>query len=149
MVLALNGTDLAAAALAPARQVAGLLDASIILVGAARVPSRLPSGQAYSHPEDEPTVQSLEAALNDAAARLRTTVSNVEVRIEIDDPVAAITRVAREEGADLVAMATHGRAGMARFVLGSVATGVLRHATTALLLVRPAAVTVASEHSAS
>jgi nucleotide-binding universal stress UspA family protein len=143
LLLALNGTDLAAAALAPARQLAHMLEASIILVGAARVPSRLASGQVYTHPEDEPTVQSLEASLNDAAARLRTTAGDVEVRIEIDDPVRAITRVAREEGADLIAMATHGRAGMARFVLGSVATGVVRHATTAVLLVRPSAVTLA------
>jgi nucleotide-binding universal stress UspA family protein len=149
MVLALNGTDLAAAALAPARQLAGLLEASIILVGAARAPGRLVSGHVYTHPEDEPTVQSLEASLNDVADRLRTTVNSVEVRIEIDDPVGTITRVAREEGADLVAMGTHGRAGMARFVLGSVATGVVRHATTAVLLVRPASVTVASQASTS
>jgi hypothetical protein len=37
-------------------------------------------------------------------------------------------------------MATHGRSGLARLVLGSVATGVLQRAARPLLLVRPAAV---------
>jgi hypothetical protein len=36
-------------------------------------------------------------------------------------------------------MATHGRGGLARLVLGSVATGTLRRAAAPLLLVRPAA----------
>jgi nucleotide-binding universal stress UspA family protein len=49
---------------------------------------------------------------------------------------------ARDTGADLVAMTTHGRSGVGRWVLGSVTEKVLRAAETPLLVVsarRPAA----------
>ena len=39
----------------------------------------------------------------------------------------------------MIAMATHGRGGLARLVMGSVATSVLQQASVPLLLVRPAA----------
>ncbi|MBI3966937.1 MAG: universal stress protein [Chloroflexi bacterium] len=74
------------------------------------------------------------------AARLREQGHSVQVRVESGLPTVTIARVARERGADLIAMATHGHGGIARFVLGSVATGVLQQAATPLLLVRPLAV---------
>jgi hypothetical protein len=40
---------------------------------------------------------------------------------------------------DLIVMATHGRTGLARLVVGSVALGVLQQANVPVLLVRPAA----------
>ena len=46
--------------------------------------------------------------------------------------------MARDEGADAIAMATHGRGGLARLVMGSVTTGALQRATVPLLLTRPA-----------
>jgi nucleotide-binding universal stress UspA family protein len=57
---------------------------------------------------------------------------------ENDDPVAAFIAAAREEDTDAIALATHGRGGLARLVMGSVATGVLREAPGPVLLVRPA-----------
>jgi nucleotide-binding universal stress UspA family protein len=52
---------------------------------------------------------------------------------------AGIAEVAREEQVDVIAMATHGRSGLARLVLGSVATETLRRASMPVLLLRPAA----------
>jgi|SRR5579884_1294958 len=49
----------------------------------------------------------------------------------------AIVRVARREHADLIAMTTHGRSGISRAVLGSVADDVVRHAPCPVLLVHP------------
>lgn len=46
---------------------------------------------------------------------------------------------ARAGGADLIAMTTHGRGGLGRLVLGSVADYVLQHAPCPLLLLRSAA----------
>lgn len=46
---------------------------------------------------------------------------------------------AREDGFDLVAMATHGRSGLRRVLMGSIAETVLRHATIPVLLTRPGA----------
>lgn len=54
-------------------------------------------------------------------------------------PVEAIANAADELNADVIVMATHGRTGVSRALLGSVADGVLRHGHRPLLLVRPAA----------
>ena len=57
---------------------------------------------------------------------------------EIDDDAAgAIMRVAEREGVDTIVMATHGRTGMARAILGSVAERVVRSGVAPVLLVRP------------
>ena len=55
-------------------------------------------------------------------------------------PAAEIVRAAREQGADLIAMATHARGGLARLMMGSVGTRVLQQADVPLLLVRPGTV---------
>jgi nucleotide-binding universal stress UspA family protein len=47
-----------------------------------------------------------------------------------------IVRAARGQRADLVVIGTHGRTGLARFVLGSVASRVVSHATCPVLTVR-------------
>jgi nucleotide-binding universal stress UspA family protein len=52
------------------------------------------------------------------------------------DAAADIIDRSKAEGADLIAMGTHGRSGPSRWVLGSVAERVLRHAEVPLLLVR-------------
>jgi universal stress protein A len=49
----------------------------------------------------------------------------------------AICEVAREEAADYIVMGTHGRGGIARLMLGSVADRVLRSAPCPVLTVRP------------
>lgn len=55
----------------------------------------------------------------------------------LDEPVAtAICRRASEVGAELIAMATHGRTGFSRAWLGSIADAVMRHATLPVLLFR-------------
>jgi nucleotide-binding universal stress UspA family protein len=48
-----------------------------------------------------------------------------------------ILQTAKDQGADLIAMSTHGRSGLARLVMGSVADDVVRHAELPVLLVRP------------
>lgn len=50
---------------------------------------------------------------------------------------AAIVAAARRTDADLIAMTTHGRSGIGRALLGSVADEVLRHAPCPVLLVHP------------
>lgn len=52
------------------------------------------------------------------------------------DVATEILKVAQEEGADLIAMATHGRSGPTRWVFGSVTEKVLRAAVTPLLVAR-------------
>lgn len=51
-------------------------------------------------------------------------------------PADEILDYAEDEGVDLIVMGTHGRTGLGRFLLGSVAERVTRHSTTPVLLVR-------------
>jgi nucleotide-binding universal stress UspA family protein len=61
----------------------------------------------------------------------------VSVLIQSGDPARAIVDVAERQAVDVVAMATHGRTGLRRLVLGSVAEKVLRGLAVPLVLVRP------------
>jgi nucleotide-binding universal stress UspA family protein len=58
----------------------------------------------------------------------------------VDVPSEEIARLASEIEADLVVIGTHGRRGLSRLLLGSVAEGVVRLAPCAVLVVRPKAV---------
>lgn len=60
----------------------------------------------------------------------------VEPRLTIGDPAAEIVRVANDENVDLIVMGTHGRSGISRFFMGSVAEQVIRHATCPVLTYR-------------
>jgi nucleotide-binding universal stress UspA family protein len=55
------------------------------------------------------------------------------------DTADEIVRLADELGADLIAMGTHGRSGVSRLVLGSVAERTVRSAHVPVLVVGPAA----------
>jgi len=61
---------------------------------------------------------------------------NVQVLVEQGPVVRTILDVAEREDADLIAMASHGRSGLARVFYGSVAAGILHQADRPLLLVR-------------
>jgi nucleotide-binding universal stress UspA family protein len=52
------------------------------------------------------------------------------------DVVGTICKVAEQEGAELIAMASHGRTGAARVFYGSVAAGVLHRIDRPLLIIR-------------
>jgi acetoin utilization protein AcuB len=59
-----------------------------------------------------------------------------ELLTHMGDPAGAILSAARRHAADLIVMATHGRRGLSRVVLGSVAELVLRNAPCPVLCVR-------------
>jgi nucleotide-binding universal stress UspA family protein len=59
-----------------------------------------------------------------------------EVVIAEQDPVTAILAYALEHETDLIVMGTHGRGGLQRVVMGSVAEGVLADASVPVLTVR-------------
>jgi len=63
--------------------------------------------------------------------------SSVDCSAEIGKPAEVILKKASTSDGTLIAMATHGRSGVQRWVLGSVAIKVLHMSTNHLLLVRP------------
>lgn len=61
---------------------------------------------------------------------------NVHPYLKEGSPLDEIVNVAQEVGADLVVLGTHGRRGVDRFVMGSVAERVTRKAPCSVLIVR-------------
>jgi nucleotide-binding universal stress UspA family protein len=57
--------------------------------------------------------------------------------VMFDVPVIGITNLARELEADLIVVGTHGRRGLARWLLGSVAEGIIRYASCPVFVVPP------------
>src|SRR5690242_17314652 len=77
--------------------------------------------------------------LNGVAERLRSRqIATVSTVIAHGEPGTAVLETEREAGADLVVMATHGRTGLERAAVGSVADHVLRKGQAPVLLVRAA-----------
>jgi nucleotide-binding universal stress UspA family protein len=64
-------------------------------------------------------------------------MSRVEAHVWYGQPAAAIVGAARAEKVDLIVMATHGRGGLERLVLGSVTESVLRGTPVPILVIRP------------
>ena len=83
------------------------------------------------------------AYLDGIAARVRSAGLRAIPRIQAARNVAAtILETAQSEHVDLVALSTHGRSGLLRMALGSVADKVVRASETPILLYRPLASTV-------
>ena len=79
-----------------------------------------------------------EAHLNDELEQVTPSDSRVsyEHRLMHGDPAATILRLADDEQVDFIVMGTHGRRGMMRFLMGSVAEDVVRHAKCPVLTVK-------------
>ncbi|HWP48000.1 MAG TPA: universal stress protein [Candidatus Limnocylindrales bacterium] len=76
--------------------------------------------------------------LDSVAERLRVWSLQVQTRVIIDrHPATAILEEASRQGIDLIAMETHGRGGLTRLLIGSVADKVLRGTSIPVLLHRP------------
>jgi nucleotide-binding universal stress UspA family protein len=71
-----------------------------------------------------------------ASAHLRAAGFAVGTRIVEADPRTAILEVAEEWQADLIVVGSQGRKGIKRFLLGSVAESVARHARCSVLIER-------------
>ena len=63
----------------------------------------------------------------------------VEHRLLAGDAADAIVRTAESENCDMIVMGTHGRRGITRLLMGSVASYVVSHAPCSVMLVKTAA----------
>lgn len=82
-------------------------------------------------------VESARRELQDLAASI--TDVPVETSVVTGSAGAAIVQAAQDHHADLIVMGTHGRTGLGRLVMGSVAEQVLRHAPCPVLTIKPGA----------
>ena len=138
IVVPLDGSPLAEGVLPQVKQVAGP-DTEIVLVRvpvyvvfdpAMVTPSMVTAMYEYVQKETSEYLERTTAALR---------AEGLNVRSELcEGPVAlAILECAERVQADLIAMSTHGRSGVARFLIGSVADRIVRSAKIPVLLLRP------------
>jgi nucleotide-binding universal stress UspA family protein len=134
ILVPLDGSFLAEAALATAVDMARTSGARLLLLRAA---------QAHTLPGADPTeaevrvVQEAEAYLAEVQARLASAgTADVETTVWYGPPAAAIVEAAEFRKVGLIVMTTHGRTGLGRLILGSVAESVLRGSVTPILLLR-------------
>lgn len=80
----------------------------------------------------------IQMALGQEAERLRQEGYEVKTEVHFGDAAQRIIDFVQDKEIDLVAMSTHGRTGLGRLVLGSVAERVLRSVATPVLLMRTA-----------
>jgi universal stress protein A len=105
----------------------------VILHAAVPPPVVLPDGVVVDF-DDAEYVRGLEKQLH--AVRPTDSTIRFEHRLEQGDAATEILRVARETQADWIVMGTHGRTGLLRLLMGSVAEQVLRGAPCPVLAVR-------------
>ena len=77
-----------------------------------------------------------EETLEARAEQLRQSGIKTSWRVQAGAPHEEIVRTAEEEHADMIVMGTHGRGGLNRMILGSVAERVIRLARCPVLTVR-------------
>jgi nucleotide-binding universal stress UspA family protein len=70
-------------------------------------------------------------------AELKKEGLNVEARVLTGRPAETITDFAQSNKVDLIAIATHGRSGITRWIFGSVANRLVRSSFVPMLLVKP------------
>ena len=142
ILIPLDGSKLAEGVLGPATELARAIGARITLLNVVPMPE-LSGWPVYAPLRDKP-VPKLDGAiayLEGVAGELRLEGREVKTHVMRAPHVAtAITRVADELDADVIALATHGYGGLKRTLLGSVADKLLRSSALPLLVMRPPSV---------
>jgi nucleotide-binding universal stress UspA family protein len=143
VLVPVDGTPLAEQALEPAVDLAGTTGVQYVLlrVVTPSVQTAYDPGGFGITPLALPTVEELRrdagAYLDGVAGRLRSRGLRVETAVAVHtQPAIGILETAQNCGCDLIALETHGRKGLARFFLGSVADKVVRGATLPVLVHR-------------
>ena len=134
----LDGSSVAEAIIPFILDIAGPLDLEVVLLRVVEpiVPIVIEGSRHVEVEDVEARRTDAEEYLAPLAVELRNKAVRIESRVRRGNPADEIVTAARETGADLIAMSTHGRGGLGRLVFGSVAQAVLRHVDTPVLLMR-------------
>jgi nucleotide-binding universal stress UspA family protein len=138
MLLALDGTTEAESILAPAVNVGQAMGSDYTLVRVLRPawPVLHPTWHGGAQ-VDEKQQHNAVVYLESVAERLRAERAKVHTHVSFaDQPAAAILEHAARSGADLIALETHGRGGVPRLLMGSVADKVVRGSSIPVLICR-------------
>jgi universal stress protein A len=122
------------AALALAVSLARERGAKLLIVHVEEPPAAYGGGEMYYGLPD-PATEDLERMLKEVVPS--DPQVGYEHRLVTGDPATAIPRVAEEDDVDLIVMGTHGRTGLMRLLMGSVAEAVVRRAPCPVLVYKP------------
>jgi nucleotide-binding universal stress UspA family protein len=144
ILVPLDGSPFADQALGLAQEMAQDTQARLLLVAVVPPNEDLDVAEAGMVPlwvmeKRQGAVFAVEHALVDDVQKLAATGLDVRMKIAHGRPAEEILKVAAHEQADLIVMATHGRGGLARLWMGSVASRVVQSTTGAVLLLRATA----------
>ena len=139
ILVPLDGSALAEAVLPYAQELAKLSKAEIVLLRVAVNPAMEFS---FSDPSiASKIVRDLEAEAKNYLDAICNRVEHEGIKTSYlirEGPIAeAILEDADAMEVDMIAMSTHGRSGLQRWVMGSIADRVVRHSTIPVLLIRP------------
>src|ERR1051326_1059602 len=146
VVVPLDGSELAEAALPVARGLVDRFGGRLVLVGVIPAAGQFVAGpggaiMAYTAPDLADLEAEAHTYLEGIARRAAGT--QVQIVLRAGDAATEIAHVAQEHAGAAVVMATHGRTGAIRSILGSVAWSVVHRSSGPVLLVRARAVQVA------
>lgn len=145
ILLAVDGSLLAEQAATEAARLALATDAQVTLLRIVRPPlhttsSYMPHMIQLNRDELERREAEATEYVGSLAVELRAEGLKVHQRVVVDyHPADAILREAADLAADLIALGTHGRSGVRRMVLGSVADKVIRGAPLPVFVLPPEA----------
>jgi nucleotide-binding universal stress UspA family protein len=130
-------TDASDRALAYATGLASQLGASVILCHVYQLPTSLAGAELSTLPSMSSTAEIDRAArigVQQAIANHAKEQVPIASVVRPGDPEIEIRTIAREVGADLIILATHGRTGLMRALVGSVTDDVIHHSEIPVLV---------------
>jgi nucleotide-binding universal stress UspA family protein len=130
ILVPLDGSELAKAILPHVKAVAAGHQAEVILLEVLPATGVVADVAAEERQEAEDHLKAVEQELLDGGVKARHTIRHGS------DAAAEIVDYADVNDINLIAMSTHGRSGVGRWVWGSVASRVLRGTSKPILLVR-------------
>ena len=139
ILVPLDGSKRAEAILRHVEDLTGRYGATVIFLRVVEpVPLNVGLEGAYTVLREEFERRTKQAESYLAALQGKYREKGIEARTHVvhGSAVEAITETAEREGADLIAMASHGRTGLSQVFYGSVAAGVLHRVDRPLLLIR-------------
>ena len=136
ILVATDGSPASAAASEEAIDLAGRLDARLIVINVVNAPELATASAIYPGTVASARDEAEGIARQVVEEALRAGVSATFLTWE-GQPGEAIVAAAESEAADLIVVGTHGRSVVGRLLLGSVSEYVVRHAHAPVLVVRP------------
>jgi nucleotide-binding universal stress UspA family protein len=142
ILVPLDGSMMAEKALPYAIALANRCNAKLLVLRAVEVPAL--TGDTPAHEMEvvanaEEYLKEVKATITSSKLDLHIAEDRLQTLVVYGNAVEQIVEMAPFEKADLVLMTTHGRSGLSRLVMGSVADHVLHRITVPLMLVRPMA----------